>query len=226
MVRRSRHRLSAPGSPGARAAPSSLLVAHERLRFAIQPLVELHRERGLEVEVIDVQDLYDEFNDGIVHPRAIHEFFRYTHESWRQPAPRYALLVGDASFDPRSSATVNEEDDDDRVFRPAAGLERERAGGYWYADRNRESHRNLIPTFTYAGSDGQAASDSGFVDFVAEKGGTASSSNSTVCASIPTREGAMPRRARSYSEPSTRVSSWSTSTATGAGSSGRPDDRI
>jgi hypothetical protein len=150
-----------------------LIVAHERLRFAIQPLVDLHRRRGLEVEVIDVQDLYDEFNDGIVHPRAIREFFRYTHESWRQPAPRYALLVGDASFDPRSSATVNEEDYDDRVFRPTAGLERERAGGYWYADRNRENHRNLIPTFTYTGSDGQAASDYGFVDFGTEKGGPA-----------------------------------------------------
>jgi len=37
-------------------------------------------------------------------------------------------------------ATVNEGDYDDRVFRPAAGLERERTGGYWYADRNRENH--------------------------------------------------------------------------------------
>jgi hypothetical protein len=147
-----------------------LMVAHERLRFAIQPLVDLHRKRGLKVTVIDVQDIYDEFNHGIVHPRAIREFFRYTHDSWQNPAPRYALLVGDASFDPRSSAEIHAENYDDRVFMLGAGLVRERAGGFWYPDRNRENHRNLIPTFTYAGSDGQAASDFGFVDFGPEEG--------------------------------------------------------
>ena len=44
------------------------MVAHERLRAAIEPLAELHRQAGLAVEVVDIQDVYDEFNYGILAP--------------------------------------------------------------------------------------------------------------------------------------------------------------
>jgi uncharacterized repeat protein (TIGR01451 family) len=54
---------------------------------------------GLSTEVVDVEDLYDEFNFGIRDPQAIRSFFQSA-LTWKT-APRYALLVGDASSDPR-----------------------------------------------------------------------------------------------------------------------------
>ena len=38
-----------------------LMIAHESLLEAARPLADFHRERGLQVALIDVQDIYDEF---------------------------------------------------------------------------------------------------------------------------------------------------------------------
>ena len=45
-----------------------------------------------------MQDIYDEFNRGVVSPWAIREFLKYTKDHW-QVAPRYLVLAGDSSFD-------------------------------------------------------------------------------------------------------------------------------
>lgn len=51
--------------------------------------------------VIDVEDLYDEFNFGAKSPRALRDFLLRAREHWQRP-PRFVLLVGDASVDPRN----------------------------------------------------------------------------------------------------------------------------
>lgn len=51
--------------------------------------------------VIDVEDLYDEFNFGSKSPRALRDFLLRARDHWRR-APRFMLLVGDASVDPRN----------------------------------------------------------------------------------------------------------------------------
>ena len=48
-----------------------------------------------------IEDIYDEFNDGIINPLAIKFFARYAYENWQKPAPAYLLLFGDASWDPK-----------------------------------------------------------------------------------------------------------------------------
>ena len=50
------------------------MITHQSLNDALTPLAEMYRDRGLEVAVVDVQDIYDEFNHGIVHPRSIRDF--------------------------------------------------------------------------------------------------------------------------------------------------------
>ncbi len=55
---------------------------------------------GVATTIIDVQDLYDEFNFGDHGPDAIREFLLKT-KDWRR-APKYVLLLGDASMDPRN----------------------------------------------------------------------------------------------------------------------------
>jgi hypothetical protein len=56
-----------------------------------------------EVAVVDVNQVYDQFNDGISHPVAIKNLIDYAREHWAVK-PRYVLLVGTASFDIASPA--------------------------------------------------------------------------------------------------------------------------
>lgn len=65
---------------------------------AVQPLIELRRDNGLDAIRIPLAQIYDEFSGGRQSPTAIRDFIRYTQENWRIQ-PRYVLLVGDASYD-------------------------------------------------------------------------------------------------------------------------------
>jgi len=81
-----------------------LMITHGSLRAALEPLAAMHRRQGLRVQVVDVEDIYDEYNHGIVSPQAILEFIRYTRKTRQAPAVRYVLLAGDASWDVYSDA--------------------------------------------------------------------------------------------------------------------------
>jgi hypothetical protein len=59
-----------------------------------------HREvQGLRVKTVDIAQIYDGFAYGIVSPQAIKDFIAYAYTNWTKPAPRYVLIVGDASYD-------------------------------------------------------------------------------------------------------------------------------
>ena len=73
-----------------------VIVAHPRLLQAIQPLAQYHREHGHTVAVLNVDDIYDQFNDGIIHPVAIRNLIEWGMRHWANK-PRYLRLVGDAS---------------------------------------------------------------------------------------------------------------------------------
>jgi hypothetical protein len=60
-----------------------------------------HRAAGKSSEVVLVSDLYDEFNFGEGSPFAIRQFLQAASLNWKQP-PKYVLLNGRASFDPRN----------------------------------------------------------------------------------------------------------------------------
>ncbi len=142
-----------------------LIVAHPRLLDAARPLAELHRERGLAVELIPVDAVYDAFNHGVVHPRAIRDLIAAAYREWRPPAPRFVLLVGDASWDPRADPSA-ERAYADWTFRPGRGPE---DGSFRqnrstpYEDGPRGAGRGLIPTWGQPTREGLAASDNPFV---------------------------------------------------------------
>ncbi len=50
-------------------------------------------------KVINVNDIYDEFDYGFFNPEAIQDFLKITHNNWKEPLPQYVLLLGDASYD-------------------------------------------------------------------------------------------------------------------------------
>jgi hypothetical protein len=78
-----------------------LVIAHGSLIGSVQPLVELRKSEGLSVAVVDVEDAYDEFSYGLHKPQGVKELLRWAHDHWLR-VPRFVLLVGDSSLDPRS----------------------------------------------------------------------------------------------------------------------------
>jgi hypothetical protein len=75
--------------------------ANRDLWAAIQPLLDLRAGQGLRVAKVDLQDVYDEFNHGFLHPNAIRDFLKYAYNNWNagQAPPKYVLLVGDGTYD-------------------------------------------------------------------------------------------------------------------------------
>lgn len=76
-----------------------LVISHRDFLSSIQPLAAYRASQGLRVAVVDVQDIYDEFNWGIFDPQAIQSFLAYAYANWARPAPVYVLLVGDGHYD-------------------------------------------------------------------------------------------------------------------------------
>jgi hypothetical protein len=48
--------------------------------------------------VVDFQDVVDEFNDGIYHPKAVPAMLAWAQSHWTQPGPRYLTLFGDGHW--------------------------------------------------------------------------------------------------------------------------------
>lgn len=76
-----------------------VVITHSTFTESIEPLVEFRRSQGLTTMVVDIDDIYNEFSDGLFNPFAIQKFLRYAYNNWQQPTPTYVLLVGDAHYD-------------------------------------------------------------------------------------------------------------------------------
>jgi len=139
-----------------------LMIVHRRLREAIEPLAEIHRSRGLAVEVVDVDDVFDEFSHGIRRPQALRAFLDHAYHRWQAPRPRFVLLVGDASWDVRNEV-VREGNYPALGFRDRDARQFSRIQSTPYAKDAHLNHRGLVPTWTLDDALGQAASDNYFV---------------------------------------------------------------
>jgi len=74
-------------------APSDFFDSAELLRA-------LHEESGLATAIVDIQDVYDEYSFGSKEPAALQRFLKRAFDRWQTP-PRFVLLAGDGSYDPR-----------------------------------------------------------------------------------------------------------------------------
>jgi len=75
-----------------------IMITHRDFMKSTQRLADFRRKQGLNVLVVDVDDIYDEFSYGIFDPRAIKRFLRYAYFNW-EIMPTYVLLMGDAHWD-------------------------------------------------------------------------------------------------------------------------------
>lgn len=138
-----------------------LVLAHPRLAAALAPLVALRRSQGLRVAEVDVRDVYDEWSAGVADPRAIRDFVDYAFHHWQSPAPRFLLLVGDASWDGKNEHPAGASPD--WAFRLSDRAEFIQNGSTPYASEALAASRNLIPTWGYGSAEGHAAGDNAFV---------------------------------------------------------------
>ncbi len=103
-----------------------IIITHGLFRQAANTLAAHRQARnGVRAVVVDVQDIYDEFNYGHLSSECIKDFLRHTYTTWPAPAPAYVLMFGDACWDFRrnmaSSVMTN--------YVPAYGVP---AGDNWY----------------------------------------------------------------------------------------------
>jgi len=92
------------------------------------------------VAVVDVEHIYDEFSYGDKTPQAVKDFLAYAKGNWKK-APRYVLLVGDASLDPKNYLGYGDSD-----YVPTKLLDTqlmETASDVWLADFNGDGVEEL-----------------------------------------------------------------------------------
>ena len=79
-----------------------ILVAPEAFMDAAQPLLLRRESQGLTTFAASLEQIASEFGGGSPSGEAIRDFLAFAFHSWKAPAPRYVLLLGDASYDPRN----------------------------------------------------------------------------------------------------------------------------
>lgn len=65
---------------------------------AVQPLIAHRQNQGFRTKVVTVEEIYQEFGDGLANPQAIKDFLAYAYNHWVKPTPRYVVLLGSATF--------------------------------------------------------------------------------------------------------------------------------
>ncbi len=112
-------------------AADLVIISHGMFMDHVTPLKTMRKSQGWSVAVIDVQDVYDAFNYGAKSPWALRHFLHHASTAWQTP-PRFVLLVGDASFDPRNHLELDDVDFIPTRFVPTAFMET--ASDNWLVD--------------------------------------------------------------------------------------------
>ncbi|MEA2570292.1 MAG: hypothetical protein QOI24_2293 [Acidobacteriota bacterium] len=89
-----------PSTLSAAKGADLVIISNSAFMAAASTLQPVREREGTATVVVDVEDVYDEFGFGIRSPKAIRTFLA-TAAKWKT-APRYVMLVGDASIDPRN----------------------------------------------------------------------------------------------------------------------------
>ena len=75
-----------------------VVIAPGVFKEPVQPLAEHRRAQRHQVMVVDLEDIYDEFNHGLVSPKAIRSFLACAGQRWRR-RPKYVVLAGKGTYD-------------------------------------------------------------------------------------------------------------------------------
>jgi len=82
-------------------AADLLIVARRDFFAAADNLKTARQKQGYKVALVDMEDIYDEFNYGEKSPQTLRDLLSYAAINWKV-APRFVLMLGDACFDSRN----------------------------------------------------------------------------------------------------------------------------
>ncbi len=78
-----------------------LIIAPDTLRGQATALAASRAAQFSSAKVALTSDIYDEFGGGLASDLAIKRFIQHAYDSWSSP-PRYVLLMGEGSYDPKN----------------------------------------------------------------------------------------------------------------------------
>jgi Peptidase family C25 len=78
-----------------------LLVGPRDFLATAQPLLDLRQSQGLVAKAVAIEDVYNQFGFGEASPDALKAFLAFAYHHWQKPSPRYVLLLGDGTYDPK-----------------------------------------------------------------------------------------------------------------------------
>lgn len=87
-----------------------LIVTHRNFISVAERLANLHRDNGLVVHVVDVEQVYNEFSSGMQDATAIRMFAKMFYDRGAtEPGPdlKYLCLFGDGTYDPKNRVANN-----------------------------------------------------------------------------------------------------------------------
>ncbi|MBC7900539.1 MAG: hypothetical protein H7070_10870 [Saprospiraceae bacterium] len=94
-----------PNDPALLAVPTHnadlVIISYKTWLAQAETWADYRRGQGFTVKVVDIEEIYDEFNYGVLSADSIKGFLNYAASNWATP-PRYVLLLGDASYDSRN----------------------------------------------------------------------------------------------------------------------------
>ncbi|HAZ14240.1 MAG: hypothetical protein A2X86_10055 [Bdellovibrionales bacterium GWA2_49_15] len=82
-------------------AADLIIIGTKDLLGAAEDLVAKRESDGLRVAQVELEQIYNEFSNGQVSSAAIRDFVTYALSNWTAPGPKYLLLLGDGTIDPR-----------------------------------------------------------------------------------------------------------------------------
>src|SRR5262249_21974565 len=95
-------RLPVPGDlRSAQQRADYLVVGPREFLPAAAPLLDLRTSQGLAAKAVAIEDVYEQFGYGEASPEALKSFLVHAYQRWQRPSPRYVLLLGDATYDPK-----------------------------------------------------------------------------------------------------------------------------
>ena len=83
-----------------RNGATHLVLAPREFLEAAEILVQHRQAQGLLSRAVAVEEVFDVFGHGESHSQAVQDFLAYAFHHWSE-GPRYVLLLGDASYDPK-----------------------------------------------------------------------------------------------------------------------------
>ncbi len=75
-----------------------VIIAPTDMLAAAEVLAQHRRQNGLTSMVVNLTEVYDEFNFGLAEPTALRSFLTTAYNQWKTK-PRYVVLIGDGTYD-------------------------------------------------------------------------------------------------------------------------------